>query len=180
MKHSSVAKRYARALADIAMETGAVQKVSAQVSDVLELWNTSADFREVMQSPGLLAQRHEVMPAIHQRLGLDRTMVSFLDQVLENDRMAVLPEIVSEFFRLVEEAQGQLRAEVTSAVPLSDVEKTKIAVKLGQKVGKKIIVDEHVDPSFIGGLVIKLKDEVIDGSVKTQLSKVRQALAKER
>ena len=180
MKNESVAKRYGKALAELAHEAGTVDAVMEQLEAVVAAWNECSDLRQLFLSPVLSDERVTVLPSVYQRLGLSTDVQQFMALVVENRRIDILSEILEQFRHFVEQVQNKVRVSLTSARALSATEKQKIVATLTSKTEKEVIVDEHIDPSIIGGLIVAIGSQVYDGSVKTQLRNIKQALVKER
>lgn len=180
MKNESVAKRYGKALAELAHEAGTVDAFIEQLEAVVAAWNECSDLRQLFLSPVLNDERASVLPSVYQRLGLSAEIQQFMSLVIENRRIELLTEILEQFRHYVEAIQNKVRVALTSARPLSATEKQKIVATLTSKTEKEVIVEEHIDPSIIGGLIVAIGSQVYDGSVKTQLRNIKQALVKER
>jgi F-type H+-transporting ATPase subunit delta len=103
-------------------------------------------------------------------------VANFLRVVARNGRLFALPSIIRAFRGLAAAARGEATAEVTSAAPLSDAQRQNLAETLRQKIGKTVTLNEHVDPSLIGGLVVKVGSRMIDSSLKTKLTAMKVAM----
>ena len=104
------------------------------------------------------------------------TVRNFLAILAHRDRLDLVPQIISSFQRLVNEYRGIVVADVTTAVPLDERQKTLIASRLGRRLGKTVVIEAHVDPSILGGVVAQVGDDVIDGSVRGRLERLRRTL----
>jgi F-type H+-transporting ATPase subunit delta len=100
----------------------------------------------------------------------------FLAILARRDRLELVPEIALVYQRLLNEYRGIAVAQVTTAVPINDQQKAVIASRLGQRLGKRVIVETRVDASILGGVVAQIGDNVIDGSVRGRLERLRRAL----
>jgi len=180
MKNEAVAKRYGKALAELAHEAGRIPKVMEQLETVVNAWNECDDLRQLFLSPVLTDERATVLPSVYQRLGLDEDMQKFMAIIIENRRINLLSEILEQFRYHVEDVQNKVRVSLTSARPLSIPQKEKLVSTLTTETGREIIIEEHINPSIIGGLIVAIGSQVYDGSVKTQLRNIKQALVKER
>ena len=176
MLESSVARRYARALFSLAQEAGvgAIDTVSAQLGAVAEALSVS-DASHALLSPGT--------PPARQRAAVDSLassllplVVSFLKLLIERGRFEGLPQIASAFAAMVDLAQGRVRATVTAAQPLSDQDVALVQQALAKATGKTITLSAAVDPSLVGGLTADVGGVLYDGSIKTQLAKLRESL----
>jgi F-type H+-transporting ATPase subunit delta len=128
-----------------------------------------------LTSPVVPAERkqallRELLPGVSQ--GVQR----FLTILAHRDRLDLVPEIATVFERLLNEHRGIVVAQVTTAVPIDDREKALIASRLQRRLGKTITIEARVDPSILGGVVAQIGDNVIDGSVRGRLERLRRAL----
>ena len=116
------------------------------------------------------------MDAILAQAGISATVANFLRVVARNGRLFALPVIIKSFRALAATARGEVSAEVTSAAPLNDSQVADLAETLKQKIGKTVTLEQYVDPSLIGGLVVKVGSQMIDSSLKTKLSAMKIAM----
>lgn len=107
---------------------------------------------------------------------LPTTVRNFLDLLARRDRLELVPEVTAQFHRLMNERRGIAIATITSAVPLDAGQQEQIAAQLADRLGKQVVLEAHVDPSLIGGVVAQIGDDVIDGSVRGRLERLRQSL----
>ena len=112
----------------------------------------------------------ELLPGISPEVG------RFLAILARRDRLDLVPEIAQVFRRLLNEHRGIAVAQVTTAVPIDERQQSLIASRLGQRVGKSVTVETRVDPSILGGVIAQIGDNVIDGSVRGRLERLRRAL----
>jgi F-type H+-transporting ATPase subunit delta len=108
--------------------------------------------------------------------GVSPEVQRFLAILAHRDRLDLVPEIATVFERLVNEHKGIAVAQVTTAVPIDERQKTQIASKLARRLGKTIVLETRVDPSILGGVVAQVGDDVIDGSVRGRLERLRRRL----
>ncbi len=177
MSVGGAAKRYAQAAFDVAKDHGN-----------LDAWETQlAQLSSTLQNPEV--EEFFVHPAVppEAKQAALRTMVPRDDQkyvrnlmllLLERDRLEQLPQIVEVFHEMVLQDRGIVIADVTTAVALDAAEVDKVRERLKGMVGKEIQIRTHVDPDIIGGIVIRMGDTLIDGSVRTQLRQLRQSMAR--
>ena len=114
--------------------------------------------------------------AILGRNNVHPTVANFLKVVARNGRLFALPAIIRAFRQLAAEERGEVSADVTSAAPLSKSQLASLADTLKAKIGKTVTLTEHVDPSLIGGLVVKVGSQMIDSSLKTKLTAMKIAM----
>jgi F-type H+-transporting ATPase subunit delta len=173
----TIARRYAQALfmaakrkdvvARVSHDLGAVQQADQGMGERLRL------FLEAPQVPTdqkLAVIERGLRPFAHP------LVIEFFKLLLAKKRLFRMRDIVVEFERLVEQDQGIVRAQVTSAVPLNDGELNGLVAALEHGLSKKVKLNAHVDPSILGGVVVKVGDRIADRSVTTQLSELREQL----
>jgi F-type H+-transporting ATPase subunit delta len=105
-------------------------------------------------------------------------VADFACMLARNNKEAILPEIAREYARLLDEHYGVRQAEVTTAVPLDDAGRTLIVKRLRELAGSSFTLDERVDPSILGGIVLRVDDRIIDRSVRTRLETLRDSITK--
>ena len=108
--------------------------------------------------------------------GVSAEVQRFLAILARRDRLELVPEITTQFRRLVNEARGIAVAQVTTAVAIDDRQKAVIASRLGRRFGKTVVLEERIDPSILGGVIAQIGDTVIDGSIRGRLERLRRTL----
>jgi F-type H+-transporting ATPase subunit delta len=177
--HEGTARRYAKALYELAHEAGATEAVGAELEQVAAVCAGEARARDVLTRPWIKpADRRGVAVAIAQKLGARKVVQDFAGLVAERGRADHLPEIVAAYRTLVDAELGRARAQVRSAVALTDAEKRDLAGRLGRALGRRIILEEQVDPALLGGFVAQVGSVILDGSLDGQLAHLRQRLAR--
>ena len=176
MKDTTVAARYARALFIVTEKRG---ETAAALVDLKALWEVvkpGTPVGRLMDSPLVLLSdkrrvlREQLAKSVHL------SVVLFLDLLLRKKRVGELETIVFEYEALVERAQGIQRAQVVSAVPLTDAESTRLHGSLERVTGKKIRLTRAVAPELIGGALVRIGDRVIDRTVQNLLAKIGEQL----
>jgi F-type H+-transporting ATPase subunit delta len=174
---TQIARPYAAALFDLAKTEGSVDAVEAGLNDLQALSGESEDFRRFLRSPVISADaKAGAAAAILSKANLSATVANFVNVVARNGRLFALPAIIKGFKQLAAEQRGEISADVTSAAPLTDAQRKSLADTLKGKVGKTVTLTEHVDPSLIGGLVVKVGSQMIDSSLKTKLTAMKIAM----
>lgn len=174
---SHIARPYATALYDLALEQGQVEAVESDLVALSGVIAESADFTRFLRSPVIPGDDKAVaMDAILARSGIGATVANFIRVVARNGRLFALPTVIASFRLLAAKARGEVAAEVTSASPLSREQIASLAETLKQKIGKTVTLQEHVDPSLIGGLIVKVGSQMIDSSLKTKLTAMKIAM----
>lgn len=169
--------RYARALFDLAIEGKALAKVEASLQALAEAMAESADLKALMASP-LIARgaAGAAIAGVADGLGVDALTKNFLGVLAGNRRLNLLPAIIRDFAALNAARKGEVTARVTSAHKLSAAQAKALSAKLKAGIGRDVALDVTVDPSILGGLVVRVGSRMIDNSLKTRLENLGQAL----
>lgn len=167
-------KRYAQAIFQLAREQDRLDGWLADLEAALEALG-DPQFAALLDSPGVRLQ--DKLQAVDAVLpGLPPLARNLLALMAQRRAVSLLPRVMWEYRRLVDIRRGIQRAEVTSAIPLADADQQRIAQRLSQLLGGEVVVQARVDPSLLGGLVIKVGDRVLDGSTRNRLGELRKAL----
>ena len=173
-----VAGRYASALFDLANETSKTSDVEGDLVKFQELLDESPDHLRVVRSPVIgSGDQSRAIAAILNRVGIGGLTANFLKLVTANRRLFVIQDIIKVYRALSAKARGEITAEVTSAFALNDGHVTALKETLKASVGKDVTLQQRVDPSLLGGLVVKVGSRMIDSSLKTKLQNMKVALS---
>ena len=174
---TQIARPYAAALFDLAKSEGSLDAVETGLVNIQKLAEESDDFARFLRSPVIAADaKAAAADAILGKANANATVANFVKVVARNGRLFALPAIIKAFRALAAEERGEVSADVTSAAPLSSTQLKTLADTLKQKIGKTVTLTEHVDPSLIGGLVVKVGSQMIDSSLKTKLTAMKIAM----
>ena len=177
---AKVAKRYARALFNVAGRSGKVDAVHRDLSSVSAACAQSPELRRVLESPLITANRkREIIDQVF-KADIDALSRQFLHLLVEKRREEILPTVGEEFVRLADEARGLVRAQAVVADPLDDLQRASFLESLERRTGKTVELTVEVDPGIIGGAVVRMQDTVIDGSVRGALERIREEMLRER
>ena len=177
MKNLVIARRYAKALLLIGKEDGNTEAYRDELSVVNEMVEKENTLEQAINNPLYNAEeRQKVLESVIEKLGLSAVMKSFLTLLFEKGRFIYLGSINDFYQKLADELKGISRASLVSATELSSETVEKIRSTLSEKTGKGIILDVEKDPGLIGGIVTRIGDLVLDGSIKTQLLNMRESL----
>ncbi len=180
MAGEPVARRYAQALLDIGVEQKNYEKLREQLDELAQVYEHSKPFRTALLNPSIqLDERRKIIRAIAQKRGWHQMIINFSLLLLDNDRFRIVPVIARAFGRKVDEKSGNVRARVTSAVELDEAQKKNIQSTLGQITGKNVLLETEVDESLLGGAVTRIGSMVYDGSVKSQIERLRESILAE-
>lgn len=174
---ASLSGRYATALFDLARESKSLAQVEASLATVSQALADSDDFKLLTTSP--LIGRNDAAKAVAATAGelkLDPTTTSFLGVLAQNRRLSQLPQVIRAFRQLAAAHRGETTAEVVSAHPLDDDQVAALKAQLRTRLGRDVNVDLSVDPSLLGGLVVKIGSQMIDSSIKTRLNSLAHAM----
>ena len=174
---TQIARPYAAALFDLSKSEGSVDAVEAGLVDLQRLSAESEDFRRFLRSPVISAEhKFAAADAILSKANAAPTVANFVKVVARNGRLFALPAIIMAFRELAAGERGEVNADVTSATPLSDAQRASLTDTLKRKIGKTVTLTEHVDPSLIGGLQVKVGSRMIDSSLKSKLTAIKIAM----
>lgn len=172
-----LAGRYANAVFELAQDQKAVDAVSADLAGLRRALETSPDLARLVKSPVFSAQDHaKALNVILGKMGAHALTIKFLLLLAQKRRLFSLIGIIKAYERLVAKSRGETEAEVTAARALSDAEITELKSVLKSKLGKEPRLHAKVDPSLLGGLVVKVGSRMIDSSLRTKLDGLRAAM----
>ena len=178
MVSGSVARRYAKAMLQIGIDEGNLERLGREVGTLGRAVHSSPDLLEVLKNPAFgRDDREKILRAVLERIGAAKTVVNFAHLLLDRERVAILPDIARELDALIDERAGRVAAQVTSAAPLDQAQKDKLKAALEAMSGKEVEMQVEHDPALLGGVVAVVGDVVYDGSLKTQLDKMRRSMA---
>ncbi len=177
MRDIRVAKPYARALYDAALEQNALADIVVDIDHLRELIEASEEFAQLISSPVLSPQfKSETFEQIFADATHPLT-INFLKLLALKQRERYLTAMMDVFSAIVDEAAGRLVAQVTTAVPLTSEQEEQFTQHLSAYSGKQVRLETTIDPEIQGGFIVQLDDTVFDASVATQLQRLRQQLA---
>jgi F-type H+-transporting ATPase subunit delta len=173
----SVARRYAKALLHIGIDEGNLERIGREVRALASAMKRSAELSQTLGSPVFpRADREKVLRALLERIGATAAVVNTTRLLLDRERLAILPDIARSLDSMIDERAGRVAARVVSATPLDDKQQKRLIETLESLSGKKVDMAVEHDPALLGGVVAKVGDVVYDGSLRTQLEKIRQDL----
>ena len=177
MKNLTVARRYAKALLIIGKEDGNAETYREELEGFVGLMSQEKDLEQAICNPlYAVSDRKKVLETVIGKVGVSKVMESFLLLLFDKGRFGFIDSIDEFYQNLADELKGVARATVTSATELSTDAIEKIRQGLSRRTGKEVILEIKQDPSLIGGIVTRIGDLVLDGSIKTQLLGMRESL----
>jgi len=177
MSTRTSATRYAKALLDVATSDDAAAKVERDLTTFADLLSGHTELRQALLSPSVAASaKRGIVSGVARRIGMSDAGGRLLQLLADRDRLGMTSELLAVFRERLLERRKIVRAELRSAVALTPEALRAIETQLGVVTGKNVAVDAVVDPSLIGGVVAKVGSTVYDGTVKSQLEKLRKQL----
>lgn len=174
---SGVSGRYATALFELARDQNVVDAVKADLDKFDALLNESADLKRLVRSPVFAADaQSKALSAVLDKAGIAGIAANFLKVLTANRRLFAVADVIRAYRALVAKFKGETTADVTVAEALSDKNLDALKVALKSVTGKDVALNVKVDPSIIGGLVVKLGSRMVDGSLRTKLNSIKHAM----
>lgn len=176
---ASIAATYARAFADVVLDTRAdVNRALAGVRGIAELFTSSDPLRRVWENPAVPAdQKHHLLDAIVQRESADKIVRNLVAVLINHRRVAFLPAIAEQVEKELNARMGFADAQVASARELGEAERRALEGQLEKVTGKKVRAHYGLDPSLLGGAMVRVGSTIYDGSVKGQLDRIKEAIS---
>jgi len=174
---AGVAGRYASALFELAHEQNRLDEVDRDLGKFQSLLDQSDDLSRLVKSPAFAAEEQQrALGAVMDWAGIGATTGNFLKVVTRNRRLFAAEDMIKTFRGLLARHRGEVAAEVKSAVALSNEQMAALKAKLKSSFGKDVRLDTKVDPSLLGGLVIKIGSRMFDSSLRTKLANLKVVL----
>ncbi len=177
MSAQAVARRYAKALAQIGAENGTLGELQRELDALHDLVKANPDMQRLVFFPLIApSKRAEALDAVMEKAGASALLRKFFGVVTRAARLMYLPEIVAAFHELVDEKMGVMEARVASAHPLSEANSQRLAHLLSLRTNKRIRIKWGQDPTLLGGLKVQLGSTVYDASLQGQLRMLKAKL----
>jgi F-type H+-transporting ATPase subunit delta len=170
--------RYAQAFADVVtgvkLDTAALDR---QFTDLLLTWDGSAELRTFFINPATpVAQKIAILDKMNETMGMQKELRNLLAALIANNRMGHVAEVAVAWRRILREQRGIKPAEIVSARELGEDERQSLVAQMGKLAGGKIDASFTLDPSILGGTVVRIGSTVYDGSVRGRLERLKEAL----
>ena len=174
---SGLAGRYAVALFELAQEQDALDAVASDLHALRDLLDGSADLARLIRSPVLSREEQaRAVTAVGERAGFAPLTLQFLGLLAHKRRLFALPDVIEAYDAMLSEHRGEVGAEVVSAVPLSADQLESVERQLAAAAGQTVKLSTTVDPSLLGGLVVRVGSRMIDASIRTKLRQLELVL----
>ena len=178
-QREGTARRYAKALIDLARESGEEEKTGVEIGQFSQLVSDQVELKRSLIYPWVKGNdKQQVAVAVAEQMNYSRLTRDFLGLVAFRGRLELLPEIVRAYRQLLDQHRGRVRAVVRTAVPLNAAERTLLTEQLSSTLGKHVLLEERVDQTLLAGFIVQSGSMVFDGSLDAQLARMREHLAK--
>jgi F-type H+-transporting ATPase subunit delta len=180
VRAGAIARRYARALFDLAREDGKIPEIGAALDALAEAFREVPDLAAALSNPAYTRPDRKALASrlVDEGLRLSPVLKNLLHLLIENGRVRELPSIADRYRDLADEAAGRAHVLLRSAAPLSDEDRGRVEQGLSRVTGKRVTLEVQVDASLIGGLTAQVGSLVFDGSVRAQLEALKQELGR--
>lgn len=179
MRQGSIAKRYATALLQVALEQGKLDEFEQQLQTISQAFAQNPVLQSAMASPVVAhSKKKALFTALAPKLGISPIVGNLIQVLIDHERVPELPLIGLIFRDLADEQKGRVRVQVTSATPLGGTE-AKLKGILENSLKQQVLLETKVDPGLLGGLVVRVQDRVFDASLKGELDRLKETLTAE-
>lgn len=173
-KVSVSARRYAQTVFELALKKKGLAKCQSDLEKVASL-SQDTDIVAYLENPKVRFENKTGM--LSEKLGdIDHLVLNLVYLLLTSGNLSMLTDIADEYQLLIDSHKGVVRAEVITAIPLDDEDKLKLSQRLGDIVGKKVILEPEVDPDIIGGVIVRVGGKLLDGSTRSKLAALKREL----
>lgn len=177
MSAGAVAERYAKAIYELADEAGQLSQIADQLNKLANAYSESKELRAVLDNPLVTEDKREtILKDVGTRLGLSTLALNSVRFIAQRRRLSALPDIARRLASLSDEKAGVIRATVISAGPLAEAYYTKLKAQLEKSTGKKVEISKEQDPTLIAGVITRIGDNTIDGSLRGRLNDLERQL----
>jgi F-type H+-transporting ATPase subunit delta len=174
---SGLAERYAAALFELADERHALDAVAGDLRELRTMLAASADLDRLVRSPVLSrAEQGKAMAALAENAQLSKLTADFVAVVARNRRLFAVPAMIEAYLAKLAAARGEVTAEIAAAQPLTKAQEDALGEQLRRVVGSRVTIDVRVDPSLLGGMIVKIGSRMVDGSLKGQLQRLQLSM----
>jgi F-type H+-transporting ATPase subunit delta len=178
MSSQSAARRYAAALFDVAQRAGSAEQAGRSLEQLSALVSGHPELQRVLTSPAVpVAVKRDIVGAVIAAAGGAGAEVGrMISMLAERDRLGELSDLSAAFSERLMDAQKVVRADVTTATPLSEASRQALTAALGRATGKSVTITERVDPAIVGGVIARVGSLVYDASITRQIERLRDTL----
>jgi F-type H+-transporting ATPase subunit delta len=180
MHETTIARNYAEALMSLAKKANDLDGWGLSINGVAAAMETDPRLRNFLSAPQVSATQKSELLGKAFASKLPRNMVRFLQKLVQNRRQMLIPHIAIEYGNLVDEMTGRIHAQVTVSRETNDADTNAIAAQLSRAFAKTVVPHVHVNPAILGGVIVKVGDRVMDGSVRKRLKTLRARIVSAR
>jgi F-type H+-transporting ATPase subunit delta len=176
---AAVASTYARAFADVVFEAHLdAAKAVGDLRKIASLFGESVELRRVWENPAVpVEQKRKLLDVIVKREDIEKPVRNLVAVLIDHRRLPFLPRIIEQLEKELDARFGFAEAQISSARQLGDAEKRSLEAQISKTTGKKVRATYGLDPSLLGGAVVRIGSTIYDGSVKGQLEKIKEAIS---
>lgn len=176
MRDSTIARNYAEVLLDLARKGGDLDGWGRMIADVADAMQRDRTLRGFLETPRVGAEEKNAVLGKAFQDRMPRLLVRFLQMLVSNRRQMLIPEIATEYQALVDEVSGRVHAQVTLSREPDSEERESLARELSRVLGRQVVPHVTVNPEILGGVVVRVGDTVMDGSVRRRLAMLEHKL----
>jgi len=180
MRDTTIARNYAETLLELARRAGDLRGWGQTIDDVADAMQNDRTLRLFLESPRVSAAQKNLILGRAFEGQLPPVFVRYLQALVSHRRQMLLPEIAREYHNLVDQVEGRVHASVTISAEPADRERRTIATELSRVYGKEVVAHFVVNPAILGGVVVRVGDTVLDGSVRRRLGTLRSRMLAQR
>ncbi|MDY7394498.1 ATP synthase F1 subunit delta [Aureibaculum sp. 2210JD6-5] len=173
MKHSRAAIRYAKAVLSLSLDLKNADKINDDMQSIATTIEGSKELQVMLSSP-VIKTKAKKAALLSVFKNLNKTSISLIDQLIDNKRLPILGQIAKQYILIYDLHKGAQVAKVTTAVPLTKVLEEKVLAKVKEIVGKKVNLENIIDPSIIGGFILRVGDKQFDASISGKINNLRR------
>lgn len=177
MRTAAIARRFAKSLVDVGLEGKEYEKYGADLRGALEVFRANPELYKVLSNPmHKLPERVALMEKVSRAAGISAPVEKFLGILVELRQIKLLERILEAYLKLVDQISGRLRATVEAPVDLDEAALSDIKRKIESLTGKQVVISQTRNPALIAGVVIKIDNTIVDGSLRTQLELMKEKI----
>ena len=178
MREPTIARNYAETLLELAQKAGDLRGWGDMIERVADAMESDRRLRVFLESPRVSAQRKNEI--VQKAFGgqLPRNFVRYLQALVNHRRQMLIPTIAHEYHDLVDRVEGRVHASVTVVREADEADAALVTKHLSRSLGKNVVPHFHVNPAILGGVIVRVGDTVLDGSIRRRLSKLRARMVK--
>jgi F-type H+-transporting ATPase subunit delta len=180
MREPTIAKNYAETLLELAQRAGDLSGWGNMLDQIADAMETDRRLRVFLESPRVSAQRKNEVLQKAYGAQLPRNFLRFLQALISHRRQMLIPVIAHTYHDLVDEAEGRVHASVTVARPADEDDRQMVTAQLSRVLGKSVVPHFHVNSDILGGVIVRVGDTVLDGSLRKRLATLRAKMVAAR